>query len=792
MAAKEKLKIRTAKLQEELRETGRVVLRSAALVRAVECAIRLLLGALLAGAEIFGGYAPFGLGFVAAAGSGLDGFCALLGACFGYLVLQGLPVGLRYVAAAILVYAVAFAFYDIRLYRRSWFMPLTAAVLDGLTGFVYLSDQGWTAQNLIFFGTELLLCGAGAYFYRIAFTPWTAKREDEDLTFRQTVSLLVLAGTLLITLSKITVMGDISLGRLAAALGVMAAASQGGMGVGAAAGVAVGIGMDLAAGALPFYSMAYALAGVMAGIFHRQGRLVCAVVYVLSNGLAVLWTWTGEPHISLLYEVFIASVLFLVLPPAALRQVKGLTIPEPRQETQDRARAYVKARLEGAAKAFQGLSENLRTTFSQTVRNDNDAASVFDRTAGRVCKTCALQNACWQRDYVSTFNALNDALPAMLERGRGIGEDFPAYFSNRCLNFKDFLAAANEELTALLCRRQYQARLKENRAAVCRQYGELAGVLGEAAAELGEELVSDPVRERRLRQHLTAQSIECLTAVYYDQAGHLRLELEGQGLAVLRKAESIARLSRVLGVPLRDAGEERRDRLVLVEQEPLMAVAGVAARKKDGQTVSGDTGAWFKHDDGSLYVLLCDGMGSGPEAGRESSTAVDLLERFLRAGVKPEAALRTLSAALALRGEETGGFTTIDLLRLDLFSGGAEVYKYGAAPTYIRKGKTVTRITGASLPAGLVGGEGAAPDITRAQLTAGDWILLVTDGVSGSQSDLWVRDRFAAFQGDSPKDLAQSLIDESAQHGGATDDRTALVLRLEHRKSKAPPSDETS
>ena len=223
-----------------------------------------------------------------------------------------------------------------------------------------------------------------------------------------------------------------------------------------------------------------------------------------------------------------------------------------------------------------------------------------------------------------------------------------------------------------------------------------------------------------------------------------------------------------------------------------MAVAGVAARKKDGQTVSGDTGAWFKHDDGSLYVLLCDGMGSGPEAGRESSTAVDLLERFLRAGVKPEAALRTLSAALALRGEETGGFTTIDLLRLDLFSGGAEVYKYGAAPTYIRKGKTVTRITGASLPAGLVGGEGAAPDITRAQLTAGDWILLVTDGVSGSQSDLWVRDRFAAFQGDSPKDLAQSLIDESAQHGGATDDRTALVLRLEHRKSKAPPSDETS
>ena len=101
-------------------------------------------------------------------------------------------------------------------------------------------------------------------------------------------------------------------------------------------------------------------------------------------------------------------------------------------------------------------------------------------------------------------------------------------------------------------------------------------------------------------------------------------------------------------------------------------------------------------------------MGSGPEAGRESTLAVELLERFLRAGVRPQPALRTLSAALALRGEEHGGFTTIDLLRLDLFTGAAEVYKYGAAPTYVRQGTAVTRISGAALPAGHTAAAGAA------------------------------------------------------------------------------------
>ena len=70
MATKEKLRTRAARLREEARETGKVVLRAPALVRGAECVIRALLGALLAGAEIFGGYAPFGLGLVGASGSG--------------------------------------------------------------------------------------------------------------------------------------------------------------------------------------------------------------------------------------------------------------------------------------------------------------------------------------------------------------------------------------------------------------------------------------------------------------------------------------------------------------------------------------------------------------------------------------------------------------------------------------------------------------------------------------------------------------------------------------------------
>ena len=67
-------------------------------------------------------------------------------------------------------------------------------------------------------------------------------------------------------------------------------------------------------------------------------------------------------------------------------------------------------------------------------------------------------------------------------------------------------------------------------------------------------------------------------------------------------------------------------------------------------------------DRGQLCLLLSDGSGSGESARRESALTSRLLRQFLEAGIQPEAALKTLNSALALRGEETGSFATIDLL----------------------------------------------------------------------------------------------------------------------------------
>ena len=69
-----------------------------------------------------------------------------------------------------------------------------------------------------------------------------------------------------------------------------------------------------------------------------------------------------------------------------------------------------------------------------------------------------------------------------------------------------------------------------------------------------------------------------------------------------------------------------------MEAEPLTVSVGVAAVKKEGESISGDRGTYFKTEQGVLCVLLSDGMGSGENAARESVSTVRILERFLRAG----------------------------------------------------------------------------------------------------------------------------------------------------------------
>ncbi len=194
---------------------------------------------------------------------------------------------------------------------------------------------------------------------------------------------------------------------------------------------------------------------------------------------------------------------------------------------------------------------------------------------------------------------------------------------------------------------------------------------------------------------------------------------------------------------------------------------GVRAMGRRGSSISGDHGVCFVQS-GMLYLLLCDGMGTGPDAAQEAKAAIALLGAFLKAGAGPEEALRLLNGIYILRGN--GCFSTVDLLMVDLSTGTGELYKWGAAYSYLVSKKSVKKIGTATPPPGI--GSDSRPDRQRLSLQRGEKLVLVSDGAGGAATELLLASMTTA----EPQRIASEVIAQHAADG--EDDMSAVVLCL--------------
>ena len=159
---------------------------------------------------------------------------------------------------------------------------------------------------------------------------------------------------------------------------------------------------------------------------------------------------------------------------------------------------------------------------------------------------------------------------------------------------------------------------------------------------------------------------------------------------------------------------------------------GSSQLTETGSRITGDAYRSLTTDTGRFVLILSDGMGTGGNAAVDSAMTSDLLRRLLEAGVGCDAALKIVNSALLLKsGEET--LATADVAAVDLFTGRAEFYKAGAAPTFLVKNGRAGYVQSDSLPAGIL--EGAAFEKSSLTLREGDRLVLVSDGVTATGAD---------------------------------------------------------
>lgn len=195
----------------------------------------------------------------------------------------------------------------------------------------------------------------------------------------------------------------------------------------------------------------------------------------------------------------------------------------------------------------------------------------------------------------------------------------------------------------------------------------------------------------------------------------------------------------------------------------------VSVRTVGRESANGDRCLRFAGTENRYYILLCDGMGTGMGAAEEGQMVSSILRRMLCAGFPAEYALRSVNSMAALRGR-AGAFTA-DLAEIYLDSGKAQIYKWGAAPSYRLTQAGAEKIGTATPPPGLSVSD-TRETVEKLSLCRGEVLILVSDGVDGEGAIRRMGDGFQLPTGE----LAAKILETGSVE--SEDDATAAVIRL--------------
>jgi len=147
-------------------EHGQISLRREQAAAWLAPAARFTLAAVLTAARTAGGYAPFALGLVSAAGGGASGAAAFAGTAAGALLFLDFSRALPHVAIAVLILTAAAAFRGSSFLGTPKALALTAGVLSLTVGGIYAAQSLAPLEALPESIAAAALTGISAWLFR--------------------------------------------------------------------------------------------------------------------------------------------------------------------------------------------------------------------------------------------------------------------------------------------------------------------------------------------------------------------------------------------------------------------------------------------------------------------------------------------------------------------------------------------------------------------------------------------------------------------------------------------------
>lgn len=715
-------------------------------------------GMVFSAASLPGGITPLGMALVIGIRPGMAP-AAGLGALLGSLLFAEPYTGLRMagaVGAAVLA----------RGLGRGW-QPGAAAgggTLLLIEAMLSASGHAAPAEWLWALGTALCAGALGWAFWR---WPLTARERDPLWLAAGAAGA---AGLPVLWLQPgLTLLGA----------GALVCAQKGRVRRTALLGLAAAAGCTLASPQTCAPALGF-VCGALIGAVLAPGEKLGLAAAFCGGGLAGALTMQSLPLMLQTGTSALAALLVWRYLPPRWQQV--IAAEEAVPEQKHASEGIASRRLEKAAEALADIADTVDKVCRKLPPRQENFESVVEYTCRELCAGCPGRLKCWVDHYNDSEGGMMQLREALESTGRLEVEQLPLCFC-ACLHPAELCATLTRGQALRQTRREERVRCTALRSALTEQYSAMAGALCAMAEQLRNQGAEDPARSRRLQkllQSLGFEPVEC--RVTLDEKGWMqasalvaRVQLEEGEQQLL--SDEISRLCRRPMQLPRLESCRTGTRMLFAEKAVFTPCIGIAAQAAG--EVSGDVAEQFCDAFGHARVLLCDGMGTGRAAAVDGAMAARLIGQLLRAGFGSGAAARLVNVALSLKSQEESS-AALDLLSVDLFSGQAELFKAGAAPSFLVQGGKVRMTESASLPIGVA--ETVNSRTERFTMQAGNMAVLVSDGVLCDGSG-WLCQQLelCAQTGNTPQEIADILIACAARRQDAAhpDDLTVAVLKLE-------------
>ena len=484
--------------------------------------------------------------------------------------------------------------------------------------------------------------------------------------------------------------------------------------------------------------------------------------------------------------VVISACIFFILPNRWLNEFAVIfNLSKDRlamKNVVNRNRELLSKRLSNLAEVFNDMTIIYRNMIKRGMSKDDVKKVLYEEICEKICSYCPERNHCHRTFADSTKKVFEELITIAFERGKATLIDIPSYLTSRCKQTTAILGSVNT-LTA-----QYKkyltmlADVDSSKMIIAEQLLGISKVIDTLSKEVDSNISFDTVRENKILDELTYHNIICIDAVVFEKDIHTEvasLVVRNDDAQKLRLVDCVGKVcGQKMAVYEMFPSARPNYTVVNLKTAPRFdCMFGVSQKTKSKSSTSGDNYSVIKLQEDKILFAISDGMGSGEKAENYSELSLALIENFYKAGFDNDIIISSVNKLLNLHKDDI--FSALDIGVLDLKNGICDFIKMASPVTFIISTEEVKKVESSSLPLGIV--DKLEPLVKKEVISVGDYIILVSDGISDSfESDESFKEELLSLNKSNPQEIADQIIERalSKNKGYAIDDMTVLVIKI--------------